>query len=501
MKRNNNKNVKRIGRISRHEDRPIFIHSSFRTSSTWLWSKVRSSDNVMAYYEIFNEGLNTLTAQAIGENNYSSWQSKHPPAGPYFMEFLPLLRPEGGVAGFDPEMHLARCIPREGPDGSLAANEILYVQQLISHASHSGQRAVLTCTRSLGRVHALRRAFDGVHIVVYRNLLHQWASYSAQALAGNMYFIDCTDKVIRLNRHDKFICAIDDFFHVREVSPYNENMFLAFVALHFYLYAIAASSCDMIVDVTKCAERKKHRLRTERALGKLLKLKIDISDATPAFGTSVVNISNASLVSDILRQFALFADRQVDSPKSSQFLKGVLKTTLQDISRYEFLTKGLQTFALQQGRDLTERARVAESMRDAATAQMSEETEARLGTERRLAELSAERDGLAAQFSDAQAGRANAEHRMAELSAERDGLAAQFSDAHAGRANAEHRMAELVAERDGLAAQLSDAQAGRANAEHRMAELVAERDGLVAQLEVLQRQAAEPAKPPEATPG
>ena len=69
---------------------PVFVCSSFRTSSTWLWAKLRAAPNTIAYCEIFNEALATLDIKQASGLSYSTWNSKHPHAAPYFLEFAPL---------------------------------------------------------------------------------------------------------------------------------------------------------------------------------------------------------------------------------------------------------------------------------------------------------------------------------------------------------------------------------------------------------------------------
>ena len=37
--------------------RPVFIHSQFRTGSTWLWNKFRQDARNCCYYEPFHQDL------------------------------------------------------------------------------------------------------------------------------------------------------------------------------------------------------------------------------------------------------------------------------------------------------------------------------------------------------------------------------------------------------------------------------------------------------------
>jgi hypothetical protein len=40
-----------------HETGMIFLHSGFRTASTWVWSRFRANTGTLSYYEVFNERL------------------------------------------------------------------------------------------------------------------------------------------------------------------------------------------------------------------------------------------------------------------------------------------------------------------------------------------------------------------------------------------------------------------------------------------------------------
>jgi hypothetical protein len=125
---------------------PIFIHSSFRTSSTWIWSKFRADPGVLAYYECFHEDLDSISAAGIEALRPNHWESGHPGMDPYFREFIPLLRRKGGVAGFDRSMAFDRFFPTDGYDGSLSVAETAYVERLIARC---GENPVLPASARL----------------------------------------------------------------------------------------------------------------------------------------------------------------------------------------------------------------------------------------------------------------------------------------------------------------------------------------------------------------
>jgi hypothetical protein len=157
----------------------IFIHSSFRTSSTWIWSKFR--------------------------------------ANPY----LPLLRRNGGVDGFQENMTVAKFFPIGGYRGLLSEAEDAYIRLLIANAARLRRTAFFCCKRSLGRTRALKQAIGGVHLVLRRKLLHQWQSYFRQAKGGNPYFFDMILRVIALNEHEPYMAYLGNFIRERYFSCFS----------------------------------------------------------------------------------------------------------------------------------------------------------------------------------------------------------------------------------------------------------------------------------------
>jgi hypothetical protein len=50
-----------VGKYHEEQCNSICIHSGFRSSSTWFWSKFRLNEGLVCYYEPFNEQLGALT--------------------------------------------------------------------------------------------------------------------------------------------------------------------------------------------------------------------------------------------------------------------------------------------------------------------------------------------------------------------------------------------------------------------------------------------------------
>ena len=106
---------------------PVFIHSSWRTSSTWVWLKFRQLPETMSYYEPFHGLLAKRTRAEAQSIDYRSWDSNHPPGDPYGLEYLPLIRETGGVPFSEPAMAFEWFIPLGGIRGRLRDTERKYL--------------------------------------------------------------------------------------------------------------------------------------------------------------------------------------------------------------------------------------------------------------------------------------------------------------------------------------------------------------------------------------
>ena len=266
---------------------PVFLHSSFRTSSTWIWLAFRRNPRTRAYYEIFNECLVHMRPQDIAKTRYDTWNSKHPPSEPYYVEFSDLLSPEGGVHSLLPEMPFGTFVPKEGLDGQLSTAERNYVAMLIDAATESGQQPVITCCRLLGRLGAVKREFEGWNIFVYRNLFRQWMSYLGQYNCGNSYFLKATVQTINLNRHDPFLselaneCLSDPAESGAEFDGFRDlrSAFRGFVGLHLYLSMKAFSEADQTIEVDRLSDDHEYLAETQTKIERHTGLSVDLADA------------------------------------------------------------------------------------------------------------------------------------------------------------------------------------------------------------------------------
>ncbi len=175
--------------------RAVFLHTGWRSAGTWVWSCFRDLRKVRAYYEPFHGAL-AWKEEPLSKIRTGSWESGHPAmAVPYFSEFLPLVRPEGGVEGFDPSFELDRFDLE--PDAEAPALEA-YLQGLIQAAKDEGRAAVFKFCRSMGRMPWMIKRFpDACHVAVLRNPASQWSSYWKQHRGqNNPWFVAAPYRVL-----------------------------------------------------------------------------------------------------------------------------------------------------------------------------------------------------------------------------------------------------------------------------------------------------------------
>ncbi|OIQ91447.1 hypothetical protein GALL_266520 [mine drainage metagenome] len=265
---------------------PVFLHSGFRTCSTWLWTRFRANSACLAYNEVFNDMLETIPLEGALIHTGSSWHSGHPPSDPYFLEFVPLVRPQGGIEGFTHDMPWERFFPEDGLDGSLSSGELRYLQSLIDLAHGQGKCPVLSATRSLGRLAAMKRHFGGTHLLLVRNPAHQWRSYIHQAEHGNPFFFLMVLTIFLQKRRDPFIARLFEIMADRTGNAVptllnlerHDNIFVVFLLTHVYLYMAMHDHADMVVDANALGADASLRRRTEETIAARTGLAVDLSD-------------------------------------------------------------------------------------------------------------------------------------------------------------------------------------------------------------------------------
>ena len=332
------------GDVGAHCRSFVFVHSSYRTSSTWLWSKFRQDPKTVCYNELFHEHLKDMSVESATRISTAFWRSNQPPTAPCFLEFLPLIREGGGVQGYDGSFADERFLPPDGMLGDLTSSERTYLASLIRYAHDRALLPVLTCTRSIGRMGAIKRAFGGHHVLAHRNLFHQWGSYSAQFLAGNPYFIATVNNVIRNCRQDGFIRNLDNWFAERKATAFDQKMFSTFILLHLYLYGRAAESADIVFDTSRATVDAEYRSGFSADIAERVGIDLNLSDARGNFEVFVTEIDSIKAFSDELDQFVKIIIAECDTDNGRVLVRNCYDAVLSELERHHFYTRNLRPF-------------------------------------------------------------------------------------------------------------------------------------------------------------
>jgi hypothetical protein len=270
---------------------PVFVHSLWRTGSTYLWQAFRRSGACCAYYEPFHENL-ALAMQPSAGNPTMSPQLRHPEIGePYFAEYP--LTESRMVPGYQSRFAFqAYCTDAAAEDREQQA----YIQTLIDHAGE--RRPTFHFCRSALRIGWLKRRFAGVHLYMVRSPRDQWQSYRS---FQDRYFMAATLLIVALHRHSVFrplaglLCGL----RFQDSNPYTQlqrcrkflrslrkdQQYLVFCAVWQAAVSAARQEGCEILDMNAISENASERDRVMRLLA-ASGLTIDLSDcALPRYAT------------------------------------------------------------------------------------------------------------------------------------------------------------------------------------------------------------------------
>ena len=262
---------------------PIFIHSLFRTGSTWLFDRFRRTQdqNYWCYQEPFHEILINLIDQpelVLGIHGDMSTSLRHPSLDkPYFYEFYAIREHIGDS--------FQKCISFDSFfDTTVCPAFDEYTAKLISHASG---RPVLQCCRSFGRVKHIRQHHGGMHIYLWRNPWDQWWSYQI-----NDYFDTASLAIINAYNPPQVIALLREelgFSQVRQASFSDEykqllqipvsaqNRYLIFYTLWLYSLIENRSLADCEINVDSLSSDPAALKKTKKRLEELNVTDIDLS--------------------------------------------------------------------------------------------------------------------------------------------------------------------------------------------------------------------------------
>jgi hypothetical protein len=269
----------------------IFLHSSWRAASTYVWSKFRQRPDTYCYFEPLNENLSTATAEII--DDYRPWSfANHPMLdAPYMSELLPLIVPGGGIPNFPAHLSYGQyCADRDTDLPELQA----YLADLADLAAQHGRRPVYGFVRTDLRVGWFRARMPGAHIFIRREPRRQFLSLVHQARHGNPFFLQ-RGLVILLHNVETpafapLISTIDlpalvnssglrELFQgrVSDVTPL-ESLYTIFYFMWLLARQLGEAHCDLVIDIDRLCSDESYRGEVQSRLRDLVGMAISFTD-------------------------------------------------------------------------------------------------------------------------------------------------------------------------------------------------------------------------------
>lgn len=274
--------------------KPIFIHSLFRTGSTYTWNKFRESPNYYCYYEPFHQVLAQLTPKNIEHalsKNYD--RVKHPHLTRYYLyEYKPLLKNgQSGVPYFKKSFSFDEfCYNGENPDLEK------YIDCLISAAGD--KIPLFQFNRSALRVKWFKQNYpDSLNIYLVRNPRDQWESYLQLYRRSNytgFFLMDLIIAAINKDKSDFLPLARhlpllryqnhcqdneNDFYRLVLESYSEEEKYLVFYYTWFRALVENVSNADFILNINLLSKESSYKEKVIKFLRNRGIHDIDFTDA------------------------------------------------------------------------------------------------------------------------------------------------------------------------------------------------------------------------------
>jgi hypothetical protein len=276
----------------------IFLHSSWRAASTYVWAKFRQRSDTYCYFEPLNEHLLTLTPEII--DRFVPWSfANHPALGaPYLEEFRPLIDQNSGVgiSGFPAHLTFGRyCAACNDSLPELEA----YISDLARLAARLSRRPVYGFVRTDMRVGWFRAKMPGTHIFIHREPRRQFLSMLRQAVQGNSYFLQRGTVILRHNIEAPALApllaalefpaiglpALLDSSDLRQAfrgKLVDETILRRFYFIFYFMWLLARRigepQCHLVIDIDGLSLDDSYRCEIENNLGDLVGMAISFAD-------------------------------------------------------------------------------------------------------------------------------------------------------------------------------------------------------------------------------
>lgn len=295
----------------------IFIHSLFRSGSTYIYNALKRVGQYHVYHEPFHEIIGSLPSAwvdlASRTDQFKNTLRHQFLSGGYFDEYAHLLTSLGEK--FNAEVSYSLFFLE-----ATSPSEVLksYIDFLVAGAK---KKVVLQCTRTIGRVGWLKNNFNSAHIFLLRNPWDQWFSYKVDK------YISATTRVIYVQPGLPGVLKaiakiagenlppqgsdINKYFEFCDAYPITPQVdYSLFFGLWVYAYFMAWADCDLTIDMDAITASQSTRQ--------------DAKDSLSEFGLSGVVLDDCKL------------HRATYKPGEEAFYRKIESEVLQTFEHFSF---------------------------------------------------------------------------------------------------------------------------------------------------------------------
>ena len=255
----------------------IFIHSLFRTSSTYFFDKFRSlGPEFISFKEPLHENLLCLNhrnrwSELCAPPDETSTHLRHPKLEkPYFYEYWVHRELLAGL--FNQKFSYSRYFLADGE--KLPKDLTAYIEALLTSDKESCP--VLHFCRSTGRISAIKETFAGLHIYLWREPRIQWWSYKVSE-----YFDQATRKIYGSKYLPPALCSIKQQVTTscdnKRYFPASEN-YMMFYALWLDAWLRGKAAADIVINVDSAGMISAENTTLSETIAQRLGRSLDLSD-------------------------------------------------------------------------------------------------------------------------------------------------------------------------------------------------------------------------------
>ena len=273
----------------------VFLHGMWRCGSTYVWSRFRTLDQTVCFYEPLHHGLARLSLRRLRRARAGPAAGlRHPRMEQsYFHEYAPLLSWRGAQRFQRRFAFGGYALAPSKPAPALQH----YLCGLIDLALTGGRSAVAGFNGSDLRIGWMKARFNALQVALDRDPHALWCSYMDQRRRGNFTFLINWLRILEANRDDPVLAPLADYLRHRRPGGWrwkdkarHRAMVEALTADETYLivcyfwmaYALhALSYCDVLADMDRLNEPG-YRSALARRIFEGCGLRVDLSDAVTA---------------------------------------------------------------------------------------------------------------------------------------------------------------------------------------------------------------------------